>query len=420
MSNVHVERGRLLLAQSRLKQAQEELQRGLALEPDDATAHMLLTCCLIDLGKHSDALAEARETIRIAPDWDLGHNVMARALDGMERLQEADAAVEEAIRLNPADADHFALRASIRAQQSAWRETLDWVQKGLACDPQHAECLRLQSLALTQMGRRRQAHETSAAALAHHPENAGLHAQRGWTYLHSGQARQALELFRQALQLEPGLEYARQGLVEALKARYLVYRLMLMYFLWSSRLGSKGRYFLFAGVYGGIQLMRLVSHEKPYLTKVLYPIVFIVYALILMTWLADPMFNLILKFNRFGRWALSRREHLEANVFAGLLISSILFVLLGCSGIVKSPAAWLMAGWSLAMLLPSSIALQMDGARKRIIFIIMVFVLGCIGLAAVVSVITQSHHHLLSKTLLVIFMLGWFGFSWLGSWGRKT
>ena len=61
---------------------------------------------------------------------------------------------------------------------------------------------------------------------------------------------------REALRIAPENEYARHGLVEALKARHLVYRMMLAYFLWMARLSSKARW---AVVIGALVLFNYTS-----------------------------------------------------------------------------------------------------------------------------------------------------------------
>ena len=55
-------------------------------------------------------------------------------------------------------------------------------------------------------------------ALGRNPENAHTNANQGWSLLHGGQPGKALEHFREALRLDPDLEFARAGMVEALKA----------------------------------------------------------------------------------------------------------------------------------------------------------------------------------------------------------
>ncbi|MDB5311521.1 MAG: tetratricopeptide repeat protein [Gemmataceae bacterium] len=62
------------------------------------------------------------------------------------------------------------------------------------------------------------------------PAQPGLRHRRpppyygGWALLHARQPAEALTHFREALRLDPTNEWARDGLIEALKARYWVYR----------------------------------------------------------------------------------------------------------------------------------------------------------------------------------------------------
>ena len=102
-------------------------------------------------------------------------------------------------------------------------------------------------MALVQLGRKDEADHTLGSALANDPENALTHANQGWAFLHRGDHERALEHFREALRIDPELDWARIGIVEALKARYLIYRFMLRFFLWMSRKGTAARWVILLG-----------------------------------------------------------------------------------------------------------------------------------------------------------------------------
>ena len=57
--------------------------------------------------------------------------------------------------------------------------------------------------------------------------------------LDEGKYPQAMEHFREALRLEPDMEWARLGVVETLKAKRVLYRPVLWYFLWISKFSSR-------------------------------------------------------------------------------------------------------------------------------------------------------------------------------------
>ncbi len=93
----------------------------------------------------------------------------------------------------------------------------------------------------------------------HNPNNPNTHANLGWALLHKGEHEKAMIHFREALRLDPELQWAQQGIVEALKARHFIYRVMLKYFLWMSRLGSRAQWGVILGAYFGHRVFRNIA-----------------------------------------------------------------------------------------------------------------------------------------------------------------
>ena len=250
----------------------------------------------------------------------------------MPRLKDAEAAAREAIRLDPEDADYYALLASIRFQQQQWPDTLRYADAGLALDAGSITCANLRGMALVRLNRKEAAAETIQGTLARDPENAAAHANQGWALLHRGKPNEALVHFKEALRLKPDMEWARQGILEALRARNPVYRVMLNYFLWMSRLGQKARYGVLISLYILPRLLSAYARSHPALAP-LAAVVFGVYlAFAFLTWTARPLFNVLLRVDPIGRYALSRRQIVSSNwvgsafglgvaaVLAGLLL----------------------------------------------------------------------------------------------------
>lgn len=337
--SVHLDRARLLMAQERFDLAEKELTQALGADPDDALAHALFGLCLARRKEFHQATQEARWAIRAAPDLPFAHYVLALIFHDRDRPEEAERAIEEAIRLDPEDADYRALLANIRYVQRRWDASLQAAEEGLALNPEHTECLNTRAMALVKLGRRQEAEEVIADALAQEPDNAFSHANQGWALLEKGDHRKALEHFREALRLNPNLEWARQGIVEALKARYLIYRLMLWYFLWMSKLGVKAQWALVIGGFLGFRALRGVAKSNPDLAPFIWPVLGLYMAFALLTWLADPLFNLLLRLNRFGRLALSRDQIVASNWVGGCLVGGL-----------AAAAAWLVTGVGVLLL----------------------------------------------------------------------
>src|SRR6185436_9021657 len=104
------------------------------------------------------------------------------------------------------------------------------------------------------------------------PENAFTHANQGWTYLNKGEPKKALEHFRESLRLDPANEWARHGIVEALKARNIIYAVMLKYFLWMARLSRGARWGIILGGYFGIQLLASMARSNPAIAPWILPL----------------------------------------------------------------------------------------------------------------------------------------------------
>lgn len=314
----------LLLEQQRFDLAEKELRRRLTEDHGDAFAHALLAFCLMKQNRLREAEQEAREAVGCAPDEAFAHYHLGQVLDERDRLNEAAASFQEAIRLDPEDADYPAALASVRVQQRRWEEALEAAEHGLELEPDHAACTNLRAMILTHTGKTGEANATLEDALARDPENAFTHANRGWTLLREGRPEPAIEHFREALRLAPSFEYARIGIIEAMKARNAVYRPLLRLFLWMSSLQGRKQVFLILGLFFGVRLLRQVARTSPSLAPFITPVIVLYTLFVLMTWIADPLFNLLLRLDRFGRLALSREQTMASNLLGGLLGVAVL------------------------------------------------------------------------------------------------
>ena len=230
--NSNLEQAWILYRQSRYDLAERLLRQQLAADPDDATAHAYLGLVLLARKRDEEATREAELAVHLSPEFSYAHYAVAYTLYNRNRPNEALAAVGEAIRLTPENAGYAALLSEIQYDREDWRASLAAADSGLRTDPEHVSCANRRAMALMQLGRRKEAETMITTALAQNPENALTHTIQGWRLLWRVNAKGALDAFREALRLNPNLEWAREGLVEALKARHWVYRPVLRYLLW--------------------------------------------------------------------------------------------------------------------------------------------------------------------------------------------
>lgn len=317
--NPHLQRALILLEQRRPDLAEAELRRSLADDPDNGFAHSLLANCLCERDELGDATQEARQAISLEPDSPNSHATMAHVMFRRNRLPEARTAIRESIRLNPYEPASFAVLAAIEYALRDWPKTLAAAEEGLRIDPEEVGCNNYRAMALVALGRRDEAGATMGTVLALDPENAFSHANQGWAMLHAGESAKAKEHFREALRLEPDLEYARRGLIEAMKARNPIYALMLRYFLWMNRLSRQAQWGVVLGGVILVQILFRVREQQPDLKPFVTVLIVVYMIFALMTWLASPLFNLLLLIDRFGRHALSREQKIEAGTVGAMV-----------------------------------------------------------------------------------------------------
>ncbi len=316
----HTARAELLLQQRRYDLAEQSLGAALATDPEDGYAHALLGVCYLD----TDRLPQAREAlgkaVTLLPGEAMPHHCLGLLALREHRHGEARAAADEAVRLEPESPGHHALRAQIEASAQKWADALRWADRGLALDGEDTTCLNLRGLALTHLGRQSDATETLGDALRHSPDDPLAHTSRGYQMLHANQPKDALEHFREALRLEPGFEPAKLGLIEALKAKNPLYRLLLAFFLWMARLSPGVRVGVLVGGYVLFRVAIGWRAAQPGMGMVLTPVIVAYIVFAVLTWIAVPATDLLLRLSRYGRHALPPSRRRASTVFGLLLL----------------------------------------------------------------------------------------------------
>lgn len=359
----HFLRGSLLLQQGRYADAIAEFQRQLLESPDDSTTHSLVSLCYTATEKFDEAMEHAQKAITLDPESAMGFQALGRCFLARNRLKEARESVEAALRLEPDDADHWALLSQIHLMLRDWRAALENADRGLTIEPEHPDCTNLRAQALVQLGDRAAAAQTMDAALSVSPDNSWTHANMGWSLLHANDPKKAMEHFREALRLDPNNEWARAGIVEAMQARNFIYRYLLQYFLWAGRLPSSWQWGLMLGGFIGNRFLNELASQNPPLRPFVYPIIGAYLCFAILTWLGPSFFNLLLRFDRFGRHALSRDQVWGANLLAIEIIPPLALVII--AGLVQRVEPLFVAiPWALLMI-PSSLIFRCEKGWPR-------------------------------------------------------
>jgi tetratricopeptide (TPR) repeat protein len=367
------------LADGQHPEALEELDRLIREEPYHGTAHALRALIYADEGRLDRAVDDAARGKQLAPEHPFVLYVAGAVALHQGAVLEAIHAAREAQQLDPTYADAVLLEARARAAAGQWPSVMALADRVVEQEPENEEAAVLATLA-RDAERKGVLDDTAWKTLAERfPLNPVARAGAGWTSMLAGQIPAARVEFEQALAVDPSLPWAKQGLVLALKARNPVYALLLKFFLWFGRLPTRTRTYILIGGVLGYNFLRRTARDEPELKPYISPLLFAYMGFVVLTWLADPLLNLLLMAKAEGRRLLTPDEK-RASVLVGACLS--LALLLGGIGALST---WKSAGLSAFGVGFTSFAVaaayQRKG-RKRVQLQILTAVAFCSSLAA--------------------------------------
>jgi len=381
-------------------------RQALTAEPEDALAQALLALGLAHLEQSREAVEAGRRAVALAPELSFAHYALGWALLEHAEMKAAERCAREALRLDP-DSHGYALLAQVHVRQKRWAEAIEAAEEGLQIDPEHAGCANLRALSLGALGRSDEAAAAMSNVLAVDPDDAFGLTNRGWLMLRQSRPQEALQSFREALRLDPTLDWARTGIIEALKARSALYRVVLRYELWVGSLTARAQWFLILGLFFGGRVVRASLRADPALWPVLGPVMALYIVVIFGSWIANPLSNLLLRVNPFGRLALSRAEKIASNVVGGCLLTAA-FSLVAYA--TTSNAGWIVLTIvGVFLLVPIGGAARAHGSRAFRPLLIAAVLLGTCGTASALLVFLGVQA---GNLLFAAFLLGTVVYAW--------
>ncbi|WP_207431730.1 tetratricopeptide repeat protein [Sabulibacter ruber] len=394
MEAINQSRALLLIEQGKYNLAEKELRRALSEDIHHGLNHAYLALCLINQKKAKEALKEAQLAIAEEPDLAFAHYILSAIYFEEGQTKESEAAIREALDLDPYEATYYHLLGNIYFTQGKWQKALELAREGLAVEPENVNCLNLQARALNRLGEKNLASETFTHAFQQAPDNSETHTNQGWVYLEQNKHKPALQHFQEALRLDPTSEFAREGLVEALKAKYWIYRAFLQFSYKVTSIGNGARWGLYIGM---ILLVRVMPLLLPFYLM-----------LVFFTWFSDLIFNTLLRFNSYGRQALNKEEINGSNLFLVLFLGGITSLVVGMTLPLKE--AFSLGAVLLGLLFPVAGTLQLANRKTRQKSTWITVGIAVLGLAAVVCTILGLA---LGDTLLGAFYVAVLGYTWV-------
>ena len=322
MNSKHLLRVEQLFLQSRYTEARTHLETHLSAYPTDFFGRKLYIITLLQCEEKDKArqlceqllaeYPEEEDVIMLSAEIDMMDDYYDKALSKVALLKQMSAM----------DADVFLLEAKIKFSQNNYDKALAAVHQALHLEADNVDALNLKVMLDNILGNST-AGINIEQALHLAPEDASTIANHALHLLKQQKVAAALERASEALQKDPQNGLARYAMQEALKSRFGIYRLFGKYQDFTTKLTANGSW---AFIIGSYILYRIILHfSETY--PALFPLVYFILALFLLTWLITPLSNLYLKFNKYGKLLLDKDDKTMA-VQVGITLSIALSSLL--------------------------------------------------------------------------------------------
>ncbi|WP_047546528.1 tetratricopeptide repeat protein [Psychroserpens sp. Hel_I_66] len=364
MESPNLERGIQLFEIGRYKDAIPYFQSAISENIDNYTAKFLLANCFFQVDNIEKAFSLTLDLRQDQPNDPGIYFLLSQLYLHKENDKEALIQINKAIEMDPYNENYFGQKSYVLLYQKKYAEALDFANEGLRVNAKSIFCLNARTTALTKLKRKDDVTSTISNLLGDDPENAYSHANAGWSYLENNNTPQALIHFKEALKLNPNLEHARSGMLTAVKSKNKIYNLYLRYAFWMGNKSEKNQWIFIIGIYLVYRFsVKMLSATG--MTYLAIPLIIVYLLFALGSWIMDPLSNMLLLFDKFGKFLLDKREKLTGQVMFGLLCASLL-MLVG-SLITKNESFTILCLTFLAAILPLTRGCSSEKKNPRLI-----------------------------------------------------
>jgi tetratricopeptide (TPR) repeat protein len=305
-------------AQGRYDRAIAVLQEALQIEPEYADSMALMARCYAYLGDKKMAVAFGREAVKLDPTNANAHASLALVYVQIGKPDWGLTAGRNAIHLGPEDPYCYMALAFVYLHMNRLKDALRIAEQGLQFDPEDEGLLDARAAALMELGWHSEAARAVGESLSINPENETAQAILGYQKLQAREYEQAKQIFLDALRLDPNSEYAREGLLMALRTTFLPYRVALAFGFWNKKFGQSG--FLVVGILvvtSRVLVEEVFNAEAIGVFRYILGSLLAIISVILL--FAGSFANLALFFSKEGRIALHRDERTWVYLFLATL-----------------------------------------------------------------------------------------------------
>jgi tetratricopeptide (TPR) repeat protein len=312
----------------RYDEAIEFAEMGIEKHPDNPGCYFILALNSARLRKKAQAreYLERAKTAKAKPEvYHFYSSVIATCF---AEHRHAESEILAALDLNPNGAMYHCWYARILATKRRFGPAIEELDTALRLDPENAGALQYKTELLSQTGRREEAEEHNLLLLKLNPNAPAPHATAGLLHLKLGHADAALTAYREALRLDPNSKQARDGVLDALRSHFVLYRWFFAFNNWAESLPKWT-----ASIPNFAVLALLLCddyHAVPWMRLVVTACLVAVFAVTTLRLCGKHAANVLLIFHPLGRLLLNRNDKAEVVWFcwslAVLICSAALLV----------------------------------------------------------------------------------------------
>lgn len=404
MSSSNLSRGIQLFEINRYPEAIKYLQAALHEDINNWSTKYYLGLCYYNIDEYTKAEGFLDSLLLEEPDNEYVHSLKSNIELQRNKLAEALKHIDLSISLNPTEANFFGQKSAILLHKKEFELGLSFANKGLAIDPKNNYCLNLRTQFLTKLNRIEEANLTIEHLLFDNPNDVYSQANVGWVELEKGNHEKAMTHFKEALILNPNMQYARNGMSTALKAKNIFYKWFLKYQFWMTNKSSKNQWIFILGIYFAYRFSVKVLSASG-MSYLALPLIIVYLLFALGGWIMEPISNMILNFNNYGKYLLSKSEKLSGISFGTLTILSLISIIIFLT--TSNHYFLILAISFICSLIPLPRAFLQDSKKAKnfgISYGILILLVGLFG-----SLIVPNHYTIGFAVFILMIAFTWIG-----------
>ena len=382
MNHLILQRVQLLLSQGRIDEADKQIRALLEDDPRSELGRYMMAYILFYKGNSRDSEKILLQLQSEDPENTGYLSLLAEINLKEEEYDEAEEKTDRLLEMDPDEVQFHNLKSRLKFAQRYYDGALQFTNSALTIEPENLEALNQKALLAGILGDKNVANNAVLEALEQNPEDPFTIANHGHQLLAEGKVKEALERLSEALRLNPTNNLARYAMQEALKSRFWPYKMFYKYIHFMGRLTAKGSWTVIIGAYVIYQIILRIGQSNTALAPFLMPVAYALLGFFLLSWVINPLMNLYLLTNTYGRLLLDSEEKKMAKLTGlSLVLAAICFCIWYFQGIEIFAFA---AIFFVAMMIPLGSFLtpyNKKSKQKLIYFTGAIFLFGIMGIA---------------------------------------